>query len=189
MATHYQLTLYVNPQKAALHEAYQAHVDQHNRKQENNPLPDSGFDLLLPDAIEHNYDDQTPLPTLMVDHHVTAVLTRTNKTKSQKQPSQHASPFYLYPRSSLSKTRLRLANSVGIIDAGYRGHLIAALDVLPSQNQEKEHTLTTLALQRQRLVQVCAPDLGPIHVTLAPLGQTHDDLTQRDSGGFGSTDN
>ena len=30
--------------------------------------------------------------------------------------------YYMYPRSSLSKTRLRLANSVGIIDAGYRGH-------------------------------------------------------------------
>ena len=29
--------------------------------------------------------------------------------------------YYLYPRSSISKTPLRLANSVGIIDAGYRG--------------------------------------------------------------------
>ena len=191
MANQYHLTLYVDPQKPALHEAYQAHVDLHNRKQENNPHPDSGFDLLLPEAIEHDYADQKTLPTLMVDHHVTAVLTRTNAPSRKQTPTptspspSPASPFYLYPRSSLSKTRLRLANSVGIIDAGYRGHLIAALDVLPAQTAD----VHTIALQRQRLVQVCAPDLGPIHVTLAPLGHSHQDHTQRHVGGFGSTDN
>ena len=32
--------------------------------------------------------------------------------------------YYLYPRSSIVKTPLRLANSVGIIDAGYRGNIM-----------------------------------------------------------------
>uniref|UniRef100_A0A0G4GTS5 Deoxyuridine 5'-triphosphate nucleotidohydrolase n=1 Tax=Chromera velia CCMP2878 TaxID=1169474 RepID=A0A0G4GTS5_9ALVE len=36
--------------------------------------------------------------------------------------------FLLFPRSSISKTPLRLANSVGLIDAGYRGELMAAVD-------------------------------------------------------------
>ena len=36
--------------------------------------------------------------------------------------------YYLYPRSSIVKTGLRLANSVGIIDAGYRGEIIAVVD-------------------------------------------------------------
>ena len=36
--------------------------------------------------------------------------------------------YYLHCRSSISKTPLRLANSVGIIDAGYRGNLMAAVD-------------------------------------------------------------
>ena len=36
--------------------------------------------------------------------------------------------YWMLPRSSLSKTPLRLANSVGLIDAGYRGTLLAAVD-------------------------------------------------------------
>jgi dUTP pyrophosphatase len=82
--------------------------------------------------------------------------------------------FYMYPRSSLSKTRLRLANSVGIIDSGYRGHLIGAFDALDDYSVQAG----------DRLVQVCAPGLVPIMVTvLDDLG----DVTARGSGGFGST--
>ena len=36
--------------------------------------------------------------------------------------------YFLLPRSSISKTPLRLANSIGLIDAGYRGNLKAAMD-------------------------------------------------------------
>lgn len=36
--------------------------------------------------------------------------------------------YLLFARSSISKTPLRLCNSVGLIDAGYRGELIAAVD-------------------------------------------------------------
>ena len=36
--------------------------------------------------------------------------------------------FYTHPRSSLSKMPLRLANSTGIIDAGYRVNLIGMFD-------------------------------------------------------------
>ena len=35
--------------------------------------------------------------------------------------------YYLYPRSSISKLNIRLANSVGIIDSGYRGKSIRSL--------------------------------------------------------------
>ena len=38
-------------------------------------------------------------------------------------------PFLLMARSSISKTPLRLSNSVGLIDAGYRGEIIAAVDL------------------------------------------------------------
>ena len=41
--------------------------------------------------------------------------------------------YYLYSRSSLPlKTPLRLANSVGIIDAGYRGNIKAAVRYIPT---------------------------------------------------------
>ena len=37
-------------------------------------------------------------------------------------------PYMLMPRSSISKTPLRLSNSIGLIDAGYRGEIMAAVD-------------------------------------------------------------
>ena len=36
--------------------------------------------------------------------------------------------FLLFPRSSIYKTPLRLANSIGLIDSGYRGELMACVD-------------------------------------------------------------
>ena len=35
----------------------------------------------------------------------------------------------LFPRSSVSKTRLNLANSVGVIDSGYRGPVKSVFDI------------------------------------------------------------
>ena len=32
------------------------------------------------------------------------------------------------PRSSISKTPLRMSNSVGLIDGGYRGEIMASVD-------------------------------------------------------------
>ncbi|GIS54687.1 hypothetical protein Ct9H90mP29_17290 [bacterium] len=37
-------------------------------------------------------------------------------------------PYLLMPRSSISKTPLRQCNSIGLIDAGYRGEIMAAVD-------------------------------------------------------------
>jgi len=131
----------------------------HNQQTEN-----AGFDLI------------TPVHTPCFSGQVTKIdfgvkcraMMVTDGSKSYR------TAFYMYPRSSLSKTRLRLANSVGIIDAGYRGHLIGAFDALDDY-----------AVQAgDRLVQVCAPGLVPILVTVVDdLG----DVTARGSGGFGST--
>lgn len=82
--------------------------------------------------------------------------------------------FYLLPRSSISRTPLRMANSVGLIDAGYRGPILAAVD--------GEHTVSANA----RLFQLVAPDLLPWDdvriVSAIPGGPT-----ARGTGGFGST--
>jgi dUTP pyrophosphatase len=37
-------------------------------------------------------------------------------------------PYLLIPRSSISKTPLRMSNSIGLIDAGYRGEIMASVD-------------------------------------------------------------
>jgi dUTPase len=99
--------------------------------------------------------------------------------------------FYLYPRSSISKTRMRLANSVGIIDAGYRGDLIAAVDTIGLFGSTDiwhiwKETLSPIK-KYDRYFQVCAPDLSPFLVNIV---ETEGDLsppTERGAGGFGST--
>lgn len=83
--------------------------------------------------------------------------------------------YYLYPRSSISRTKLRLANSVGIIDNTYRGELIAMVDNIGDVPETiKAGT---------KLFQICAPDLRPFNIELVDSLTT----TDRGSGGFGST--
>lgn len=84
--------------------------------------------------------------------------------------------YYLYPRSSISKTPLRMANSVGIIDAGYRGPLIAAVENTSNEVYEVH--------RGERLFQICSPTLEPI--TFELVNRLSD--TTRGEGGFGSTD-
>ena len=83
--------------------------------------------------------------------------------------------YYLYPRSSISKTPFRLANSVGIIDAGYRGNLMAMIDNISNEVQTIQ--------KGTRLFQICGRYLEPVHLELV------EELTETERGndGFGST--
>ena len=46
-------------------------------------------------------------------------------------------PYYLYPRSSISKTPLIQTNSVGIIDRDYRGNVMGKVLCLISNSSEE----------------------------------------------------
>jgi len=83
--------------------------------------------------------------------------------------------YYLYPRSSISKTPLRLANSVGIIDAGYRGNIIAAVDNRGNEPYQIK--------KGQRLFQIVGRYLEPIDLYL--VEELSD--SERGNEGFGST--
>jgi dUTP pyrophosphatase len=119
---------------------------------------DSGFDLYVA-------DDQviSPHAVAFVDLKVVAEPLFTGG-------------YYIYPRSSISKTPLRLANSVGVIDNGYRGPLIAALH----NTSDSSYTIR----RGERLVQVCHPSLQPLRVNIVPAVNMK---TARGAGGFGST--
>jgi dUTP pyrophosphatase len=84
----------------------------------------------------------------------------------------------MHPRSSLSKTALRLANSTGIIDAGYRGPLIGMFDCIVNTCVIEKYT---------RLLQICAPNLMPIYVRIIDNIIDLGPETSRGEGGFGST--
>ena len=83
--------------------------------------------------------------------------------------------YFLFPRSSISKTPLRLSNSIGLIDGGYRGEIMASCDNI------KEFKF--VAKKGQRLFQLVSPDCSPISFDLV---ESLSD-TSRGSRGFGST--
>jgi dUTP pyrophosphatase len=121
---------------------------------------DSGYDLYCPETLT-----LPPNSTTLVDLMVRCQL---------KGPTIHG--YYLLPRSSIYKTPLRLANSVGLIDYNYRGTLKVALD-----NRSSEPFEIT---RGDRLFQLAMPSLAPFRVTLGSVNQA----TDRGAGGFGSTD-
>ena len=90
--------------------------------------------------------------------------------------------YYLYPRSSIVKTQFRLANSVGIIDSGYRGNIMGVFDIKELQSTKLDFKLEKYT----RLLQICSPTLCPIYVILV---KTEEELgeTERGLGGFGSS--
>jgi dUTP pyrophosphatase len=84
-------------------------------------------------------------------------------------------PYLLMPRSSISKTPLRQCNSLGLIDAGYRGEIMAAVDNI----KDIPYTVEP----GQRLFQLVSMDGAPITFEIvSELSQT-----DRGDGGFGST--
>ncbi|MEE9189639.1 MAG: dUTP diphosphatase [Candidatus Neomarinimicrobiota bacterium] len=84
-------------------------------------------------------------------------------------------PYLLLPRSSISKTPLRLANSIGLIDPGYRGEIIAAVDNIRNSPFSVH--------PGERLFQIISMTGASIHFKLVnELSES-----QRGSGGFGST--
>jgi dUTP pyrophosphatase len=122
---------------------------------------DSGFDLYM--AADTVLD---PNETRLLDLQVRAELL-------PGAGGPHG--YYLFPRSSISKTPLRLANSVGIIDFGYRGTLKVAV-----------HNTGPVAYtirRGERLFQLCMPSLNPFQVAFGVVSRA----TERGEGGFGST--
>ncbi len=150
-----------------LHPSVRPYYNQALQEQEeltSIPYPpkykDSGFDLYCPQEI-----------TVCAGETVRVGLGIAAEAIYREKPTA----YYIYPRSSICKTPLRLANSVGIIDSGYRGELILALDNI----KDKSYTIK----RGQRLAQICGPHLESIEFELV----AHLSETDRGSGGFGST--
>ena len=149
------MKLFIKPSNDQIKTAYTNH-------QHYNP-GDSGLDLFCPETITINPGETVKINLQINCEALHDTIENTNVS------------YYLYPRSSIIKTPLRLSNSVGIIDAGYRGDIIACVDNIKNES----YTIT----QGDRLFQICAGNLEPIQFQLV------NDLsnTQRGSGGFGST--
>lgn len=135
-----------------------------NRKQY---IGDAGFDLFCPEDMHVE-----PGETVWINFGIKCEM-KTISYPAKNNPVYRS--YDLRPRSSISKTNLRLANSIGTIDSGYRGYIIAALDNIKS---------TPWDIKRgDRLVQLCLPDLLPFTYNYVDSLSN----TERGEGGFGST--
>jgi dUTP pyrophosphatase len=163
------LRVFVNG-SLALQELYQNAIMAHNLKLIDQDYMDSGFDLYAPLELKCSVGTVNK-----VDFHIQCASYTIDLFSSNDR--EFPTGYCLYPRSSLSKTSLRLANSVGIIDSGYRGDVIGMFDCINA-----DYTIK----QFDRLAQICAPSLVPIFVEMVrndiELG-----ATTRGAGGFGSS--
>ena len=89
--------------------------------------------------------------------------------------------YYLYPRSSITGTPLRLANCIGIIDCNYRGNIIARLDNIKKYDYQIK--INNESDNYTKYLQLCSPDLSPLEIELV----NYINKTDRGSNGFGST--
>lgn len=160
------LKVFINENDDGLRAKY---CEQINKR--NNPIQiehiDAGFDIYLPKTYDLEFNASNK-----IDMGITCSAQIVTKGFA------YNTGYYMYPRSSLSKTPLRLANSVGIIDSGYRGKLIGMFDCLKKDVSIQKY---------DRLVQISAPGLVPIYVELVNTLEDLGEHTLRGDGGFGSS--
>lgn len=185
------LKLHVNPEFPELVSLYTAHIEKHNEHTRNTNYPNSGFDLFFPKSEVFSQAFETKFVNLQVKgemiytdltmNHISQHCENVHFLGERKALGGicYGTGYYMYPRSSISKTPLMLANHTGIIDSGYRGNLIAAVRYLPTTN-------TSYTVEKDtRLFQICHPTLCPVYVVMVDERQLT--LTERGEGGFGST--
>jgi len=131
---------------------------------------DSGVDLFCPEDVEVKCGE-----TKLVDLGVQCEML---------DAVGGAQSFYLHPRSSLgTKTPLIMANSAGVIDAGYRGNLMACVKYVPTT--EDLMRVAHMPLQAVQSVITCVPTTEDLmRVAHMPLQAVQSVIkTQQEQGG------
>jgi len=177
MKPYYVLNIFIDSNDNTLHHLYSKNIKKHNMNVNNfinndndgTFCFDAGFDLLSP--IGYLFQ---PHFSSLIDHNIKCNMLFINNEKS------HYVGYHLYPRSSTgSKTPLRLSNSVGIIDSGYRGNIMASFDNFTNDVYYVE--------KYDRLVQICPPNMTyPIFVNKIYNQELLGDSIRGNSG-FGSS--
>ena len=130
---------------------------------------DSGFDLFCQEEVYSTWGG----PAMFLRFGVESACAGAAGGKA-------GAAYWLMPRSSMSKTPFMCANSMGLIDIGYRGPLMGA--VRQVQPLEGLQTIT----KGTRLFQAVSGSAVPwstVHV----VDELPGSATLRGTGGFGST--
>jgi dUTP pyrophosphatase len=122
---------------------------------------DAGWDLFTPEDVE------------LVEGQITMVDLRI------KMAIPEGYFGMIVPRSSMAKRRILLANTVGIVDSGYRGNVQVALTYNPTIDMP----MTTMVYHKERIAQIIiVPYLNEGVTFVSDLEDT-----ERGDGGFGSS--
>ena len=143
---------------------YTEKIHAHNNKIIEGRHPDAGFNLYAAEDISYGKDARA----VTFDTGVICAMTKDNN-------HHDFIAFTVEPRSSICKTPLRMSNGRGIIDAGYRGHLLIKCDAYDDFTMK----------QGTSYFQILSPTLEPFIIR-----QVHPEelgSTVRGTGGFGST--
>lgn len=179
------LRLFIAPATAALADLYRTAADAWNRTPPSER--NSGFDLFCDTTdVQRVFQGVMTLDgpvwngqTIIADGYMNTYLVSQGCRALAVDATGNPRAFWLAPRSSICKTEWRLANSLGLIDATYRGTIKAALwSVTGSQEVG--------ALDRIRLCQLAAADLIPWSEVIV-VDELPGPSTARGAGGFGST--
>lgn len=180
--TYYRLELVVAPGAEDLYKSVSERSDDN-----------AGFDLFVAETCETKAG-QVSLLNLGC---------KARMVKCYPDEMEQEVAFWLAPRSSIWKSGVVQANSLGIIDKSYRGPLLGAVVPIykpsgywsntsgtPSSgsyvwmNCDSKDTGNPIIERGQRLFQILAPDMG--HIKEVRLVQTLSE-TVRGEDGFGST--
>lgn len=152
-------TFNVKPVDEHLNETVRLFYEHHSAAHQG----DSGIDLFFMDDqfVDENSQGNT------VKLGISCELLKEDKNYS----------YLLIPRSSISKTPLRMSNSIGLIDAGYRGELMVKIDNISDNSY--------IIKKGTSLFQLVNPKISESRIKLVEqLSET-----ERGTGAFGSTGN
>lgn len=136
-------------------------LGQYNELHDSAYEGDSGIDLFFPNSYRIPARSQ-----VLLDFEIACEMV---------DDEDNLQSYFLIPRSSISRTPLRMSNSIGLIDSGYRGHIMASVD-----NQSGEDFVVK---RGERLFQICHPSLKPLRIQVVSV--LHD--SDRGDKGFGSS--
>jgi len=165
LITEYHLVLYRNHENT-----YQDLVKKDNYH------GDSGIDIYMPNEVIISAHSQVKVKLGL--HAAVRKKTKMNFPGSVDYCVMESASFFLLPRSSISKTPLRLSNSIGLIDSGYRGELLVYLDNISDEDY--------CIKQGDRLFQLVNASLSPFSQIIENETEPEDE-TERGAGGHGSS--
>jgi dUTP pyrophosphatase len=154
------MTLYIRAENPELRSMIQKQIENHR-------WTDSGFDIPM---TPKDIDMSMKLHGFYLGINAAATL-----------PDGTPAPCLLLPRSSIYMTSFRMCNSIGLIDAGYRGEVNAKVDSLYAE----EGSITHFGAGT-RLFQICQHNFLPWN-KIVLTDELPSPPDSRGSGGFGST--